>query len=142
MSVKATVIKKELCRLVWHVVEPMIQAAIEKSNEELTTKAIYDKVIKGDMLLVNITEGDKILSAVTLEKRDFDSGKSVLYICTAGGVDLYKWQNLIDEVSMDIARDSGCDEIYIIGRPGWQKMLTSNGYELVHTILRKKVGSK
>jgi hypothetical protein len=139
MSVKATVIKKDLCRLVWHVVEPMIQAAIEHSNEELTTKSIYDKVIVGDMLLVNITEGDKILSAITLEKRDFPSGKSVLTICTAGGSDLYKWQHLIDKVSTDIAKENGCEEVYIIGRPGWQKMLISNGYELVHTVLSKKV---
>ena len=139
-KVLISAITPKMIPLVWHSVSHMIQMAIEHSNDELDLCDIKERLENNDMLLLTVSEGDNIVAALTVEKRDFASGKSILNITTAGGADLHLWMNEIDRVTEDLAKEHGCSEIYIVGRPGWMRMLKDIGYGKIHTVVSKKIG--
>lgn len=126
--------------LLWHTVSHMIQMAIEHSNGEMDLGEVLDRLLKNEMILLTVSEEDNIIAALTVEKRDFPSGKSILNITTAGGADLDLWVDEIDKVTNELAKEHGCSEIYIVGRPGWMRKLKNIGYERIHTVVSKKVG--
>lgn len=132
-------IKKEIVPIVWPVVLPMLEAPIEHSNGELCIQDMFDRICNGELLLLTIQENEKVVAAVTIEKREFASGKSILNVTTAGGSDMHLWMKLLDTTLNRLAKDYDCEEIYIVGRPGWERMLKNIGYGKVHTVVSKKV---
>jgi hypothetical protein len=139
-KVLVSAIRPALVDSLWYKVAPLIEKAIEHSNGELDLINMYDKIMENDMLLLVVSEGkDNIMAAVTLEKRDFATGKTILNICTAGGSDMHLWVDKVLDIAEQMAKDFGCEDVYIVGRGGWQRQLKKNGYEVVHTVLKKKV---
>ena len=125
--------------LVWVTVSPMIEKAIEHSNGELCINEILERLIKKEMILLTVSVESEIIAALTIEKREFPSGKSILNVTTAGGSDLNIWLGKINEVIDELAIEHGCSEIYIIGRAGWIKALKDIGYGKIHTVVSKKL---
>lgn len=133
-------VKPEMIPLVWVTVEPMIQAAVDHSHGELSTEVILQRLLDQEMLLLTVCEGSKIMASVTVEKREFQTGKNILNVTTAGGSDLHIWMKFLDEVLDNLARDYGCEEVVIVGRAGWERMLKNIGYGKLHTVMSRKVG--
>ena len=132
--------KKEMVPMLWPLVSGLLQKAINHSNGEMTPVDVLERMCAGSMLLVTITEGEKIVTALALEQRSFSSGKKVLNLTLAGGEDLHKWMHQLDEITQNLAKDYGCDEIYIVGRAGWVRALRDIGFNKIHTVVTKKVG--
>lgn len=126
--------------LVWVTVAPMIEAAIEYSHGELDLSDIQKRLMDEEMLLLAVSKGKDIVAALTVEKRIFASGKIVMNITTAGGEDLHLWMEKVNSVIDNLALEHKCTEIYIVGRPGWMRMLKNIGYGKIHTVVSKKVG--
>lgn len=135
-------ITPEMIPLVWHNVRHMVEAAIEYSHGELHIDTIYNRLVDKEMVMLTVSEEDMIVAALTIEKRDFQSGKSILNVTTAGGADLHIWMDQMDPVLVDLAKEHGCEEIYIVGRAGWARALKRKGYGKIHTVVSKKVGDK
>ncbi len=133
-------IRPELIDVTWPVVEQHIQMAIQFSNDELNLGMMKQSLINGTMILLVVYRGGKIIASCTLEKRTFDSGKEVVHISTLGGSDMELWADKMDETIEALALEQGCNELYIIGRKGWDKYLKKRGYNHVHTVLCKKIG--
>ena len=133
-------ITPKMIPVVWHMVSPMIEMAIEHSNGELDLDHMYKRLLDSEMVLLTISEGDRIVASLTVEKRDFPSGKRIMNITTAGGADLHLWMADLDGIMDQLAIEHGCSEIYIVGRPGWLRLLKDIGYERIHTVVSKKVG--
>jgi hypothetical protein len=129
-----------MVKIVWPVVEDMIQSAIDESNEELSVHHIKKRLIEQDMILLTVAVNGEFVAACTLEIRHFDTGKKVMHVCTLGGAGFEEWWEEMGKAFDELAIDHDCSEVYIIGRPGWKRLLKDKGYDLVHTVLRKKVG--
>jgi len=140
MSLTIGAIRPEMIKIIWPVVVGMIKLAIEESNEEISIDNIYHRLIDKDMILVTVAEDGEVIAAMTLERIVFNTGKTVLHLCTIGGDGYKKWWPLIDKVIDELAAEHDCEEIYIIGRPGWKRLLKDRGFNLVHTTLSRKVG--
>jgi hypothetical protein len=132
-------IKPDLVNIVWPIVEQHIDMAITESNGELDINKIRNSIINQDMVLLVIYKDGKIIASCTLEKREFNSGKVVVHIATLGGTEIELWADKLDAAICNLALDYGCNELYIIGRKGWEKFLKSKGYSHVHTVLSKKL---
>jgi hypothetical protein len=132
-------IAKELLALVWPKVCPMIESAINHSNGELSIGSVYDKINKSEILLLTISKDGDIIATLTIDKRDFDSGKRIMSVVTAGGSDMRLWIVEVNETLMKLAKEHGCEEIYITGREGWVKVLNEIGYKKIHTTVSMKV---
>lgn len=126
--------------LIWPLVCGMLQRAIDHSHGELDQAGVYKSMVNGDMLLVTITREKEIVAAIAMEQRNFDTGKKILNLTLVGGDSVHEWMEQIDEITLKLAKDYGCTEIYLIGRRGWTKLLKKVGYEVIHTVVRKKVG--
>jgi hypothetical protein len=135
-------IKPDMVDMLWPLVSPMIEMAIEHSNNELSLKQIKNAIIDEQMLLLVVYEAELIVATLTLERRDFDTGKSVINITTAGGADLHIWMDKVLLIIDELAREQGCDEVYIVGRAGWARALKTRGFRTLHTTVGRKVGEK
>ena len=133
-------VKPELIPVIWPIVKPMLEAPIKYSHNELCIDDMYDRLIKGEMLLLTINKKSEVVAAITCEKRDFPTGKTILNVTTAGGSALQDWFEDLDKVMDRVAKEYGCEEIYIVGRPGWVRVLKNVGYEKIHTVVSRKVG--
>ena len=133
-------IKPEMVPLMWPLVSDMLNGAIDHANGELDEKDVFSRIIKGSMLLVTISQGSDIIAALGLEQRDFGTGKRILNVTLAGGSNAKDWIEQMDDVVHELAKDYKCDEVYIIGRKGWTRVLRDLGYETIHTVVSKKVG--
>jgi len=138
-KVLISAITPKMIPLVWHTVSHMVEMAIEHSNGELYLDDIYKRLLDNEMLLLTVSEGDRIIASLTVEKRDFPSGKRIMNVTTAGGADLHIWMESVNRAIDDLAKEHECSEIYIIGRPGWMRMLKNIGYEKIHTVVSKKI---
>jgi hypothetical protein len=141
-QITVAAIQPNMVEIIWPRVEAMIAMAIEHSNGELSLESMKRQIMKGEMLLLVVYEADIIVASLTLERRDFDSGLSVLNVTTAGGADLHIWMKDVLAVLEGLAEEQGCTELYIVGRPGWQRALKKIGFKPVHTVVSKKLGVK
>lgn len=131
--------KPEMVEMLWHIVGPMLDRAVQHSNGELDLEVIKEQLIAKEMLLLLVNREDKIIAAFALERRDFDTGKSVLVVTTAGGEGLEDWKEELDKVLNSLAKEHGCEDIYIVGRAGWVRSLKHIGYSVCHTVVSRKV---
>ena len=132
-------IPTHMVEVIWPRVQDMIQVAIDHSNGELDIDQMYTKIVDSEMLLLTINENDRIVATLTIEKRSFDTGKTIMNVVTAGGADMHLWISEVDRVLNQLAKEHGCEDIYIIGRVGWVRTLKEIGYERIHTTLAKRV---
>ena len=133
-------IKPELVDIVWPLVHQHILMATQFSNDELNVDQIKESIKNGVVLLLVVYKDGKIIASCTIEKRTFDSGKVVVHISTLGGSEMELWADKMDKAIESVALEQGCNELYIIGRKGWDKYLKKRGYNHVHTVLCKKIG--
>lgn len=128
--------------ILWDDIEPFLLMALEHSNGELDIDILRERIMSQEMLVVLVNVGDVIKAALTVEIRNFDTGKNTMILTTGGGTDMHLWIDEFSQLADDLARDKNCDEIYIIGRPGWKKVLKDYGFGVCHTVLSRKVGDK
>ncbi len=123
----------------WDELYSFLQKAIKYSNGELNEDSIKTQTSAGNLLLTAIYDDTTLVSVIAFELLIFTSGKRVINIQLAGGSDMVNWIEKMDDISQSIARAKDCNEIYIVGRPGWQRKLKQYGFEPIHTVLHKEV---
>lgn len=133
-------VKPEFVDIMWRDLKPLINMAIDHSNGELDIDGMKQMAIDGDILILTIYEDKNLVAVLTLERRDFQTGKSIVNITTAGGADIHLWMDDALAVIEELAKEQGCTEIYIVGRPGWQRMLKARNFKTIHTTVCRKIG--
>lgn len=123
----------------WDELSPLLQLGIDYSNGELNDEVVKSKVEKGEIIVAAVYDNENLIAALVYEMIYFDTGKKAVNIQLAGGERLDEWFHQASEIAEYIAKERGADDVYIIGRPGWQRKLKQLGYETVHTVLHKGV---
>jgi sulfur relay (sulfurtransferase) DsrF/TusC family protein len=123
----------------WDIIVPLIEKGVNYSHGELTSALVYQKLMNRELTLLVAFEDKAVIAALTLEQFEFETGKRVLNIQLAGGEGLSKWFHQMDQIINDIAKQYNCSQVYIIGRRGWVRALSSLGYNEAHTVLHKEV---
>lgn len=139
MSITIAAIKPHMVDMIWPICAEHIDRAITESNGELDIELIKQSIKDELMLLLVVYKDAKIVASCTLEKRGFQSGKEVIHIATLGGDNIEEWADKLNDAIVALAKDYNCNEIYIIGRKGWERFLKSKGYDHIHTVLSKKI---
>jgi hypothetical protein len=124
----------------WPRVSDMIRVAVAHSNDELDTDIIYERILRNEMFLLVISdEQGNIDAATVVEPRVFETGKRVLNVTTTGGENMSDWLTQLVEACKGIAKDFDCEEVYVVGRPGWLKTLKRFGFKPRHQIVSLEV---
>lgn len=129
----------EQCLIHWDELIKFLQPAIDESNGELTERDVMEKLVEGSIILAAVYDDQTLIAVVVYEMIHFDSGKKVINIQLAGGERLDEWFRQAVDIANYIALERDADDIYVIGRPGWQRKLKQLGFEVVHTVLHKEV---
>jgi hypothetical protein len=123
----------------WDELYKFLSLAVDASNGELDEVSVKNQVEDGDLLAAAVYDDQTLIAVVAFELLLFTTDKRVMNIQLAGGDNLEVWFERMDEVAQALAKARDCSEVYIVGRPGWQRKLKQLGYQTVHTVLRKEV---
>ena len=120
----------------WHLIKESIEDALKKGTGESSLFDIYKKLINGNAQAWVVLKDDKDMVAVaTTEFIEWSQYKSLHLITVTGeGWDEYKYLHAELE---QFAKDSGCKDVQVWGRKGWEKKLEKldgkNGSKYKHT---------
>lgn len=124
-----------MAEMVYPFASKFIESACEYSCGEVTEANIYEQIVAGECSLVLMYKEDKIVAALTAEVRTCPSGKRLLALSTVGGELMDEWLEELKNTARQWAIDSDCEDIYIIGRPGWERMLKQFNFSKAHTVM-------
>ena len=131
-TIKFAVVPSHLVEGIWDSVKRFVISALEFCYDDTTEYDLKQSIINNILLLVVITDNDKIVSSVTIEVSQLN-GVKVCHIMTLGGEDIDSWINQFMRVWKAIAREQGCDFISMKGRPGWSRYAKKHGFTHQYT---------
>ena len=131
-------IPKELIPTVWPTVEPMLQKALEYSDNSHTIEDIKSLLETSAHLLLVAQIDNEIKGAFTLNISEYPQ-KKILNIVLVGGTNLDEWEEEGLEMINMLAKEMNINSIYSNGRDGWTRKLKKYGYHKIYTVLERAV---
>lgn len=107
---------------VWPEIAPLVEKACEWSGGSFTPEGVVDGMGTGELLMLSMIEGGRIVSIMVATVGVFRSGLKVFECLLVGGRDMKSWmpfEHYMDEY----ARELGCARVRCIGRKPLLKML-------------------
>jgi hypothetical protein len=133
-SVELVCVPPDTVRKVWPRVCDLIYEAMRRGNLS-GYQGVADLVLGGRGLLWLAWDGQKV-HAAAVTALVATEWRKVCELIACGGKDLPRWLHLIEKIE-DYARAEGCSAVRIVGRKGWQRMLTD--YRTKRVILEKEI---
>ena len=122
--------------LVWPVVLPMLQRAIDLNDGDFDGNHVYERLMEDTMQLFVGYNTDDIIYAAVTELIPYQYNKA-LRIVLMGVKQINSW---VDTKTFEkFGKLEGCNRIEIVGRKGWVKKLISRGYKQTHYIVTKEL---
>jgi len=119
---------------------PHLERVIAKAPNDISLETIKAQLLKGNTMLVTISDGADVVAVNVLEKATYDTGHKVLYIPITGGDRMDEWLDRFMDLAHAIARDLGCAELRGMAcRKGWLKALEKHDWYHVHEVIGCKV---
>lgn len=123
----------------WDDVAPFLQRAVDYSNGELSVDILKQRVAERDVVVATVFDDGKLISVISFDTLNFETGMKALNIQCAGGERIDEWYEDIEKIANELAKKNGCSHVYIIGREGWMRKMKHLGYKTVHTVIAKEV---
>jgi hypothetical protein len=116
----------------WERCRPWLEAALEHDGGHYGIDDVWDAILAGR---ATFWPGKR--SAVVSQFWYFPKAKVCNHWLAGGDMDelLNEMQPVID----DWARKAGCAEMTIAGRPGWVRAMKPHGFELIFSVIRKRL---
>ena len=131
---------------VWSLVKNNIQEALNYSGNQVDLDFVYNTIKSDNFQLWIVWDEDKktvqeqyngVLVTEIIQRKLKKSCH--IYIMT--GKNRQQWQHLI-KVIEDFAEQEECNNMELIARPGWQKILQNYNYKRTHVVLDKPIIKK
>lgn len=126
---------------IWHMVEDMLQMAVDQSGERYTTDWLLDDILHSNKLLwllVDDDNDDKIVLALTTSIENYPN-RRVIRVSFAGGEHLIKHIELARDEVKKFGKDAGCTKIEVLGRKGWERALKDLGFKLSYVCVEEDI---
>jgi len=137
---RTMILNPDLVDLVWDDIGPYINDAVAESCGELDAASIKQRLVNRASLALCALDEDTLLAVAILDKSIFPNGKKALCVTALGGTKVEDWVSTVDEAIVVIASEQECEEVRIVGRFGWSKMLRDLGWDKTHAIYSKRIG--
>lgn len=122
----------------WKFAEPYIKRALDHTSGEFTPEDIKQFAKDQYIQLWLVSEGEKVVAAVTTEIVVYPSRKH-LRVITLAGSNAPEWTGLVDTILQDWAKVSGCNAIEAFVRKGYVPVLNKYGYVFKYSTVVKDV---
>lgn len=113
-------------RRLWPQIEAWIASAVADTGDWWHSDDVLVGIESGGLTLWVVTDEDEFYGVVVCEV-EVAPRKRVGVIALCAGRDQSEWLHLLPEVE-GWARENGCSEVQVRGRPGWARRLKSQGY--------------
>jgi len=127
-TLQMSAVPVEAIQLVWSDVEPMLQKAIDASGGRYTTIGILASLLRRDMGLWVVMDGETPIAAMTTRIVAYPQCRS-LAVDWMGGSRMREWLPLVQQTFSRYARDHGCTELQGYGRRAWERWLRTYGWK-------------
>jgi hypothetical protein len=123
--------------MVWTPVKHFIQAALDRTEGEMSIDDVYNALIERDMQLWILLDGLHVIGALVTQLLEFPNVKSCRYVAMGGDVhgDFEEITSMIEQW----AATQGCQRMEIVGRPGWARALRDFGYHQAYSYVTKRI---
>lgn len=122
----------------WPLAEPYIKRALDRSHGEWEPEDIRNFCIGMDMQLWLVSDGDKIIAAITTEIVNYPRRRH-LRIVTLAGSRTNEWLNDAAKIVFDWAKEIGCQGIEAQVRKGFVAQLQKDGFKSSHCVIYKDI---
>lgn len=123
----------------WAFAEPYVKRALDRTSGEWNAEDIRRYAKDSTIQLWLVSEGDRVVGAVTTEIVIYPNRKHCRIITLAGSRGL-EWTELVDTIIGSWAKDEGCDGIEAFVRKGYVPTLTKYGYQFKYSVVIKDTG--
>jgi hypothetical protein len=127
----------EMVPQVWPLIVEGLHTAVDRASGRITISSIAKFLVEGKwQLWLFLREGEYKALAVTQIVTNPSGLKSLDgIICT--GDDKELWERIMPETLEAFARMEGCQLFEMWARPGWERILGSQGFRKTHVMLEK-----
>lgn len=123
----------------WQYAEPYIKRALDHTSGEFLPADIR-RFCRDDIIqLWLVSEGDRIIGAVTTEIVLYPNCKRCRVV-TLAGTKAPEWAPLLDTILEDWARSEQCDGMEAFVRKGYVPILVKRGYQPKYSMVVKELG--
>lgn len=115
----------------------ILKPAIERSRGRESFASILQEIDEGRSVLWTGFKGNKLMVAATGQVITYPHARvlRIPFLAGEGMTDIL--QN--EQEVLDFAVKQGCSSMELIGRPGWEKVLTKVGWEKSHIVMEKRI---
>lgn len=122
----------------WPYAEPYIKRALDHASGEFTHEDLKHFCKDHMVQLWLVSEGNRIVAAVTTEIVNYPRRKHCRVITLAGSK-APEWTPLMDTILMDWAKSEGCHAMEAFVRKGYVPVLAKQGYTLKYSAIFKEL---
>lgn len=133
----AILIPPEELPKVWENVRPWISAACGYNGNRYTAEDSMQEIARGEKQLWLAAIEDITIGVAITAIMEFPQKRCcIIDICT--GERFGEWSYLIQNVE-EWAKQKGCEQMFLIARPGMEKLLKDHGYLKTHSVFEKEL---
>lgn len=140
-NIKKTLVKPKDLGFIWPFVEKLLNKSIKRSYGRTSTNDLLQECLYGESHLWIFFEEDKypeILGCGITQINDYPSGLRMLNIDHLAGNHQDKWTQEGLKFVEEFAKDSNCDGIEALGRPGFWNWLKDDNWDQIAVAYQKR----
>jgi len=140
-NIKKTLVKPKDLGFIWPFVEKLLNKSIKRSYGRTSTNDLLQECLYGESHLWIFFEEDKypeILGCGITQINDYPSGLRMLNIDHLAGNHHDKWTQEGLKFVEEFAKDSNCDGIEALGRPGFWNWLKDDNWDQIAVAYQKR----
>lgn len=138
--IKISAVPPDMVDDYWGLALPLLSKAFEYSSHKIEPEDVYEDLMRGNQSLWVAYEGSAInlVGAFTIRIKLYPAG-AALTGEHLGGERLDEWADELFEIMESYARDLKINNLELIGRRGWEKILKSRGWKSNLVIFEKEI---
>jgi hypothetical protein len=136
MAITPYIILKDGVTLAWPRLGPLVGLACSRSGGKFQAVDVARAAIDGRFQLWVGMDDEEDIKVLLITHINVFPRLKICEVLACVGDDMPDWKDLLCVVE-DWARENGCARMQPVARPGWEKVLKSDGYVKTHVILEK-----
>ena len=124
---------------IWEIARSQLALAISWTRKA-TLDSIHERLLVGEaqLWMAFLPNMDRILCSCVTDLMKWESGHITCRVLLVGGGRIELWRNLIRQLEA-YAISEGAEAMEVIGRKGWERIFSREGYTHAETTITKEL---
>ena len=124
---------------IWWLASSQLELALSRT-QKATLDSIYERLLGGEaqLWMAFLPKANRILCSCVTDLMKWESGHITCRVLLVGGGRIELWRNLIRQLEAYAIRE-GAEAMEVIGRKGWERIFSREGYTHAETTITKEL---